>query len=399
MLRPDTMALTALLALLTAIGPLSMDLYLPSMPHIARLLDVPIAQVQLTIASYLLGYAVGQIVYGPVSDRMGRKPVLFAALVIYCAASLACSAAYSIETLIFGRFLQAVGGSGVIVLARAVVRDLYSGARAGRELSLMGAIMALAPLIAPIIGGVLQTAFGWRAAFVSLLGFGVLLSLAVWQLLPETLQQRSTGPVSLASIMRGYRDFLAHRAFVGNLGILTMSYAGLLVWVSSASYVLQDLYGLSAIGFGVAFAISTSGYLFGTAWAARLVMRIGIDSTIGIGAAALAGGSLIMVAVVALHLKSPASLVLSFALYICGLGLAMPQSIAAALTPFPDRAGSASSLLGFVQQAFASALAAAIGFMLGASAWPMAAAIAVMGCATLAIWLVSRAARRDTAEL
>jgi MFS transporter, DHA1 family, multidrug resistance protein len=359
------------------------------------LLDVPIAQVQLTISSYLLGYAVGQILYGPVSDRIGRKPVLYAALVIYCTASLACSAAYSIETLIIGRFVQAVGGSGAIVLARAVVRDLYTGARAGRELSLMGAIMALAPLIAPIIGGALHTAFGWRAAFFTLLGFGLFLGLAIWQLMPETLKQRSTEPISIAGMWRGYRDFMAHRAFAANLGIVTLSYSGLLVWVASASYVLQDLYGLSPIGFGIAFAISTSGYLIGTICAARLVMRIGIDRTIGIGAAALAGGGLVTAAVVALGLKSPVSLVLPFAVYIGGLGLAMPQGIAAALTPFPERAGAASSLLGFVQQAAASLLAAAIGFTLGASAWPMAAAIAVMGCLTLALWVVSRNARRE----
>lgn len=395
MLRPDTIALTALLALLTAIGPLSMDLYLPSMPHIARLLDVPIAQVQLTISSYLLGYAVGQIVYGPVSDRYGRKPVLYAALVIYCAASLACSAAYSIETIIVGRFVQAVGGSGAIVLARAVVRDLYTGSRAGRELSLMGAIMALAPLVAPIIGGFLHTAFGWRAAFFTLLGFGLFLALAIWRLLPETLRHRSTEPVSIAGMARGYLDLLAHRAFAANLGILALSYAGLLVWVSGASYVLQDIYGLSPIGFGVAFAVSTSGYLVGTSFAARLVMRIGIDRTVGIGAVALAAGGLAMAASVALELASPAALVLSFAVYIAGLGLSMPQAIAAALTPFPDRAGAASSLLGFVQQAFAALLGAAVALGLGASAWPMAAAIAIMGCATLALWLVSRGVRSE----
>jgi DHA1 family bicyclomycin/chloramphenicol resistance-like MFS transporter len=263
----------------------------------------------------------------------------------------------------------------------------------------MGAIMALAPLIAPIIGGVLHTVFGWRAAFVTLLGFGVFLSLAVWRLLPETMERRPSEPVSIAGIWRGYRDLMAHHAFAANLGIVTLSYAGLLVWVSSASYVLQDLYGLSAIGFGVAFAVSTSGYLIGTALAARLVMRIGIDRTIGIGAAAVAGGGLVMAAVVALDLKSPAALVLPFAVYIGGLGLAMPQAMAAAMTPFPERAGAASSLLGFVQQAFSAVLAAAVGLVLGASAWPMVVAIAVMGCATLALWAVSRNVRHDTSHV
>src|SRR6476661_3585652 len=157
MLRPGTFALTALLAGLSAVGPLTTDMYLPSLPDIARQLDASTAQVQLTISTYLVGFAVGQIVYGPVSDRHGRKPVLIAAIIIFCAATLICALSTSIEMLMAARALQAIGGSGGIVLARAVVRDLYSGRRAGRELSLIGSVMALAPVIAPLIGGVLQT--------------------------------------------------------------------------------------------------------------------------------------------------------------------------------------------------------------------------------------------------
>ncbi len=157
MLRPGTFALTVLLAALTAIGPLTTDMYLPSLPDIARLLDASTAQTQLTISSYLVGFAVGQIFYGPLADRHGRKPVLLGAMALYCAASLACALSTSIEMLIAARALQALGGAGGIVLARAIVRDLYSGARAGRELSLIGAVMALAPVLAPLLGGVLQT--------------------------------------------------------------------------------------------------------------------------------------------------------------------------------------------------------------------------------------------------
>src|SRR5664279_5324807 len=157
MLRPGTFALTILLAALSGIGPLSTDMYLPSLPDIARQLAASTAQVQLTISAYLIGFAVGQIFYVPLADRHGRKPVLLAALGLYCAASLVCALAPSIEVLIAARAMQALGGSGGIVLARAIVRDLYSGARAGRELSLIGAVMALAPVLAPLIGGV----FAW----------------------------------------------------------------------------------------------------------------------------------------------------------------------------------------------------------------------------------------------
>ncbi len=153
MLRPGTFGLTLLLSLLTAIGPLSMDMYLPSLPDIGRALHASTAQVQLTISSYLLGFAAGQLIYGPVSDRFGRRPVILVAIVLFGVASVVCATTQSIETLTAVRFVQALGGAGSIVLARAVVRDLYTGVRAGRELSLMGSITAFAPIVGPVIGG------------------------------------------------------------------------------------------------------------------------------------------------------------------------------------------------------------------------------------------------------
>ena len=188
MLRPGTFALTALLAGLSAVGPLTTDMYLPSLPDIARQLDASTAQVQLTISAYLIGFAVGQIFYGPVSDRHGRKPVLLAAIALYCVASLACALSTSIEMLIVARAFQALGGSGGIVLARAIVRDIYSGARAGRELSLIGSVMALAPVLAPIAGGLLQTGFGWRATFLVLALAGLAGAGTIWALAAGNLE-------------------------------------------------------------------------------------------------------------------------------------------------------------------------------------------------------------------
>ena len=192
MLRPGTFALTALLAALSATGPLTTDMYLPSLPDIARQLNGSTAQVQFTISAYLIGFAAGQIFYGPLSDRHGRKPVLMAAIVLYCVASLACALSISIEMLIVARAFQALGGCGGIVLTRAIVRDIYSGARAGRELSLIASVMALAPVLAPIAGGVLQTAFGWRSVFFTLVAVGIAAIAIVWAALPETLTMRAT---------------------------------------------------------------------------------------------------------------------------------------------------------------------------------------------------------------
>ena len=264
MLRPGTLALTLLLALLAGMGPLSVDMYLASLPDMGRLLQAPASQVQLTISFYLFGFAIAQVFYGPLSDRRGRKPVLLAALGIYLLATLACAAATSIEMLIAARFAQAVGASGAIVLARAVVRDMYDAPSIGRELSRMAAIMALAPLFAPLFGGVLQTLFGWRSNFVALFCFGAMAAVMVWLLLPETLRQRAPEPVSPLSIVRSYRRFLGNRGFVIHLGIAICCMAGLFSWISTAAFVLQDIYGLSALAFGFTFAIASSGYLLGT---------------------------------------------------------------------------------------------------------------------------------------
>jgi MFS transporter, DHA1 family, multidrug resistance protein len=390
MLRPDTLALTALLALLTAVGPMSVDLYLPSLPELGRVFGASVPQVQLTLSGYLLCFAIGQIVFGPISDHVGRKPVLLAALSLYVAVCLSCMFATSIEMLIALRCLQALGVAGAPVLARAIVRDLYHGVRAGRELARMGSITALAPVVAPSLGGILQSTFGWRASFLGMAALGLCAIVLVVRLLPETMKQPPKHPMSLLSIIRGYGMFLRHRTFRIYLAIVSASYGGLFAWISGSSFVLQDLYGLSPLLFGLVFAAATLGYGLGTLLAARLVVRIGIDRTIVCGGVALAAGGLAMAAAIALGATSPAALAAPMALYLCGLGLAMPQSMAGALMPFPERAGAASSLLGFLQQATASAIGIVVGQMLGSSALPLAAIIAAMGVLALALALFRR---------
>jgi DHA1 family bicyclomycin/chloramphenicol resistance-like MFS transporter len=392
MLRPDTFALTALLALLTGLGPLSTDLYLPSMTDIGRSLAASPAQVQFTLSSYLIGIGLGQILYGPVSDRHGRKRVLLAALGLYCVASFVCCVANSIEMLIAARFLQALGGSGAIVLARAIVRDLYSGARAGRELSLMSAVMAIAPVVAPIIGGVVQTGFGWRATFVVLVAIGIAALLTVWRLLPETLRERASEPVSFGASLRSFGVLARNRIFVVHTAAVALSYGGLFAWISGASFVLQDLYGLTPFTFGLAFAATAAGYMTGAVLAARIVSRIGLERTIGLGACALALGGLVMSLALALAPLSVLSLILPMAIYTAGIGLVLPQSFAGALTPFPERAGAASSLIGFVQQMSAAIIGAGIGQLL-VSAWPIALTLALMGVLTVLLWAFARPSR------
>jgi DHA1 family bicyclomycin/chloramphenicol resistance-like MFS transporter len=397
MLRPDTMALTALLALLTAFGPVATDMYVPSLPDIGGTFAASTSEVQLTLSSYLVGFAIGQMVYGPVADRYGRKPILLAALILFCAASVLCAFAPNVETLIAARTLQALGGSGAVILPRAIVRDLYAGERAGRELSRIGAIMSLAPVIAPLLGGAVHMALGWRTNFVIIVAIGAAAFVVVWRSLPETLRPTSGKPMSFGCILRNCQALIRHREFLIHLSIATWSYAGLFAWISGSSFVLQGLYGLSALQFGVMYAAACGGGLLGGAVAASVVMRMGLTMTIGLGSLTLALGGVAMIAGLALGASPVASLVLAMALYHAGLMIAMPLAMAGAMMPFPSCAGTACSLVGGVQQIAAALVGAAVGWALGTTAWPLVAAIALMGLLSLAgsavlLWMQARGA-------
>jgi DHA1 family bicyclomycin/chloramphenicol resistance-like MFS transporter len=368
-------------------------MYLPSLPDIGLALGASPSHVQLTISSYLAGFAVGQIVYGPISDQYGRKPVLVGSLLAYALASIGCTIATSIDMLIALRALQAFAAAGGVVLARAIVRDLYSGTRAARQLSTIAAIMALAPIIAPMFGGMLQSAFGWRSVFFSLFGIGMFAMLIAWILLPETLPKRTGPPATVREMFAAFRVFLRHRPFLANLALSTAAFAGLFAWISGSSFVLQSFYGLTPFTFGVAFSAGGLGFMIGTSLAATYVMRLGLDVTIGIGTLALAGGGLAMAAGVWLEIPSSAVLIVPAAVYLFGLGLVLPQAQASALGPFPHRAGTASSLVGFTQQTVAAIVGVGVGQVIGNSALPLAIIIAVLGCLSLAIWVTTRSVR------
>jgi DHA1 family bicyclomycin/chloramphenicol resistance-like MFS transporter len=372
MLKPDTFALTVLLAALTALAPLSTDLYLPTLPDIGRAFGVSPAQVQLTMSAYLVGFAGGQIAYGPISDWYGRRSGFLVALCCYCAGSLICFAAPSIDVLIGARVLQAFGGSGAIVLARAVVRDLYSGARAGKELSLMGLVMAFGPVSAPLIGGILHTLFGWRASFAALLLFGIGLTATVLRKMPETLGERPTDPASLRSMLSSYRDMLRNREFVKYLAVSVAAYTGVVCWLSGAPFVLQGLLGLTPLMFSIIFSVGAVGYLIGTMIATRIVIKSGIVRVIGYGGAMMLLGGSTMCAAIALDVASANVLVAAMALWLIGLGLVFPQALAGGLSCFSDRVGAASSLLGFSPQLVAAAASSLVVATVSKTAWPLA---------------------------
>jgi DHA1 family bicyclomycin/chloramphenicol resistance-like MFS transporter len=391
--RPNTRALTALLGLLTAMGPLATDMYLPSLPIMAREFGVTADVAQYTLSSFLLGFAAGQLIYGPLGDRFGRRPVLLAGLALFTVASAVCAIAPTADALIAARFVQALGGAGPVVLARAIVRDLYSGPRAGRELALMGMVMGVVPAIAPVFGAGLEATFGWRSSFLAMFLSGVFGWGVVWRALPETLHTRAARLNGPREMLATYAVLLRDKGYRAHGLLMSIAYGGLFTWISASSFVLQDLYGLSEFGFALAFTTGVAGFVTGSWLGARLVVRHGIGRTLGVGCVFLLAGGLLLLATVWIGFGHPAEVVLPIMVYLVGIGLVMPQGMAGALQPFPERAGAASSLVGFVQMSFAALMGVVIGHMLGGSAMPLAVIMAAIGLVTAALYCTTREAR------
>ncbi len=395
--KPDTLALTALLGLLTALGPISTDMYLPSLPSLTDALDSTPAEAQLTLSVFLLGFASTQIFYGPLSDRYGRRPVLLAGLTIFVLATLLCAMADSMPMLIAARFAQALGASGPIVLARAIARDLYSGRRAGQELALMASIMGIVPIAAPTLGGVFEDAFGWRSVFIVGAGLGVILAGVVALRLPETAP-RGAEPATPFGMIRIFGRFIRDVRFLVYVSLVCFSYAAIFVFISVSSFILQDLYGLTPVQFGLSFGICSVGYVGGTLTGRRITGRHGIDAAIGVGVILMALGGTAMTALALSDFAGVAALLAGTFVAFAGTGCVLPQAMAGALMPFPSSAGAASSLMGVCQMTFSALagvlVAAALDWTVFADqAMPLASAEMALGVAAVLVFLGSKKIR------
>ncbi len=390
-LTKGSKAFTLLLAVLTAVGPLSTDMYLPSLPAIGVGLDVSNSMVQLTLSVFIAGFAIGQVFYGPLSDRFGRKPVMSIGLVIYVCGSLACFIASSIEYLILARFFQALGASAAIVLSRAIVRDLFGGAEAARLLSMLGALMGVVPLIAPVFGGFLQIHYGWRANFATTSIIAAILLIVVVMVLPETLKKEHVRQWSLGRMLVDFSHLLKHPIFVRYLIAVCLAFGGLFVLISASSFVLQNHFGLNEIGFGLSFSLCVAGYIVGTLIGARLTHSQDVEAVTYFGSAILAIAGIAMIALTGIENQKVWHFLLPMFFSMVGIGLVMPQSMAGALTPFAEMAGAASSLIGFIQNGFAALIGIFATYLVG---FDPNALVWIIGTAGIANFLLSIAYRK-----
>ncbi|MFE0056090.1 multidrug effflux MFS transporter [Streptomyces sp. NPDC059003] len=368
--------------------PLSMDMYLPALPEVTDALHAPAATIQLTLTACLLGMALGQLVVGPMSDKWGRRRPLLIGLLVYVLATAICAFAPTAALLVAFRLVQGLAGAAAIVIARAVVRDLYDGVEMARFFSTLMLISGVAPIVAPLIGGQVLRLTDWRGIFVVLTVIGVALTLLVWRRLPETLAPGDRHGGGVGEALRTMRGLLADRVFTGYMVAGGFAFAALFAYISASPFVIQEIYGASPQTFSLLFGVNSVGLIVvGQINGKLLVGRVSLDKALAFGL------TVITVAATALLLMTTgvfgdvglAPIAVGLFVLMSAMGLAMPNTNALALMRTKHAAGSASALLGtssFLIGAVASPLVGVAGER---TAVPMAVvqlacALAAVGC-------------------
>jgi DHA1 family bicyclomycin/chloramphenicol resistance-like MFS transporter len=373
--------LALILGALTAVGPLAIDMYLPSLPTIAREFGVSAGAVQASLAAYYIGIAIGQAFYGPLSDRVGRKPALYLGLGVFFVSSIGCARAGNVETLVIFRFLQALGGCAPIVVPRAVVRDYFDQRGSVRMLSLLLLVMGLAPILAPLIGGQLLVSFGWRAVFWLLATYAAAWLTLVAILLPESLPPASRRRQSLAAIFGTYGQLLRDRAFMGYALSGALIFAGLLSYIVGSPFVFIELFDVAPERFGLYFGTNAVGIIIASQinrWlAARTDPRRIVRTLLGV---ALTSG-LVLLFDASSGFGGFAGILVPLFFFISSHGFILPNTTALAMAPHREIAGSASALLGTLQFVLGSASGSLVGAFANGTAVPLAAVIAGCGIA------------------
>jgi DHA1 family bicyclomycin/chloramphenicol resistance-like MFS transporter len=372
------------LGALSSFGPLSSDMYLPGLPSLTRSLHTSASAANLTLTASVLGLALGQLLAGPVSDQLGRRRPLLAGLSGFAAASALCAIAPSIAVLVVLRLIQGMAGGAGIVIARAIIRDLYGGTTAARMFSTLMMITGVAPILAPLIGGGVLAISSWRGIFLVLAAIGICLVVLALRAVPETLpaSERHGGGVhaTIVALGRLSRD----RTFAPYCAAFAFSFGAMFAWISGGAYVIENVYGTSPQVFGIVFAVNALGFVAMSQCGARLVGRFGPARLLRWGVLAVCAASLAALAVTAAKTSIWPLLIALFCV-VSANGLAMPNGIAAAMAGQPEALGSASALIGLTQFGLGAALAPLVGLGGSADALPMGIVMAACGVVALSV--------------
>ncbi|MEJ6402364.1 multidrug effflux MFS transporter [Yoonia sp. 2307UL14-13] len=376
------------LGLLSAVGPFAIDMYLPAMPAISAGLGADVAAVQLTLISYFVAFGIAQLIYGPWADQVGRKVPLYAGLAVFVLASAGCAIAGSIESLIAFRAFQGFGGAVLMVVPRAVIRDMHTGTAATKLMAMVMLVISVSPMLAPLAGSGLIAIGDWRLIFWVLCGAAGLSLLMTAFVLPETLAVKDRVPVNVANLWRGTKVLMRDPVFMGLTLIGGFGFASFMVFIASASFVYTGQFGLSPTGFSVAFAINAVGFFAASQMAGPLGERYGILPVIRWAVLGFAGFSVLLLLIALAGFGTLPVIVAGLFLANACLGLIIPTTMVMALDPHGEIAGLASSLGGTLQMLTGGVMVAVTGLFFDGTAVPMIAAIAL--CAGLALALALR---------
>lgn len=385
-----------ILGALSAFGPLAIDFYLPGFPAMATAFATDETQIQLTLAVYFLGLSIGQLIYGPIADRFGRRIPLLVGVGLFTVASLACALAPSLEWLIGARFVQALGGCAGMVLSRAIVSDKCDSVGAAKVFSQLMLVMGLAPILAPMLGGLLVNLYGWQSIFIVLTAFSALAALSVALGLPESLPD-NVPRQPLSGALRQYGRLLKDREFLGHALTGGIAMAGMFAYIAGSPFVFIKLYDVPAEHYGWLFGSNAAGFILVAQINARLLANRGpaflLARTIWIYLAA----GIVLLGVSALHTQQLWPLLIPLFVCIASLGCIIPNASACAMSGQGARAGSASAMLGCLQFSVAAGAASLVGVLHNGTAMPMAMVITL--CGVLAVVLAMATRRVYTARI
>lgn len=359
----------AILVAISAIGPLALNIFIPSIPGLQKSFNISYGTAQLTLTLYLIGLAVCQLGYGPLSDRYGRRPLLLGGMALFVIASLAAAIAPNIETLIVARLFQAIGGASGIVLARAMVRDVFDREKSASVISYITMAFVVAPMVAPMLGGFIDKVSGWRTDFWFLAAAGAVTLAAAWRALPETHVNRS-GVSGAPGMIEGAVRLLSLKQFRTYATTLAFTSTVFFAFLGGAPHVMVDILGRTPMEYGLWFITVSGSYMFGNFLSGRYTQSLGIDRMITVGCIITMGGGLLCLAAAISGFLTPATLFLPMALAGFGNGLTIPNGTAGAISVDPRITGAAAGWAGFAQMACGAAASQLVGSL--QNNWPFA---------------------------